>query len=112
MTFDELHEYIVLLERGGKDVRKQLIDYHGQYAFPFANFIVILFGVPFASVRKKGGIAIQIGAAMVISFVYLLFTEVSQTIGYASDMNVVLSGWMANILFFIGGIITIVKTRT
>jgi len=35
---------------------------------PFANLIVILFGVPFASIRKKGGLAIQMGAAMVISF--------------------------------------------
>ena len=112
MNLDELREYIDIMKQGGKDVRRQMIDYYGQYAFPFANFIVILFGVPFAAVRKKGGIAIQIGAAMVISFLYLLFTKIGQTIGYASDIDPVLSAWMANIFFFIAGIINLLKTRT
>lgn len=112
MTFDELKRNIELLDRGGKDVRRQMIEYHGNYAFPFANFIVILFGVPFASVRKKGGLAIQIAAAMVISLFYLVFTKVGQTLGYAYDINPVISGWMANIIFFALGIFTIFKTKT
>lgn len=112
MNFDELADYINLLERGGKDVRMQRIEYHGQYAFPFANFIVMLFGVPFASIRKKGGIAIQIGAAMIISFFYLIFTKLGQSVGAAFDFDPIISGWLANIVFFIIGLFTLVKTRT
>ncbi len=112
MTFDELREYITLLKTGGKDVRKQMIEYHGNFAFPFANFIVVLFGVPFASVRKKGGLAIQIAAAMIISFLYLVFTKVSQTIGYAAELDAVISGWMANIIFLLFGIFVLFKTKT
>ena len=112
MTFDELRNYINLLEQGGKDVRMQLIDYYGKWAFPFANIIVVLFGVPFASVRRKGGIAIQIGAAMVVSFAYMIFTKVSQTMSFAYGFDPVLSGWIANIIFLIAGIITIFRTKT
>lgn len=112
MNFDELGEYITLMGRGGKDVRRQLTDYYGQYAFPFANIIVVLFGIPFASVRKKGGIAIQIGAAMIISFFYLIFTKVGQTIGYSSNFDPMLSGWFANIIFLLIGLIVIFRTRT
>lgn len=112
MTFDELREYIYMLKRGGKDVRRQMIEYYGEYAFPFANIIVVLFGVPFASVRRKGGIAIQIGAAMVISFTYLVFTKIGQTIGYASDIDPILAGWSANIIFFIFGLIVMLRTKT
>ncbi len=112
MNFDELREYIDILKAGGKDVRMQMIEYYGDYAFPFANFIVILFGVPFASVRKKGGIAIQIAAAMVVTFVYLVFSKVSQTIGYASNIDPILSGWMANIFFLIFGIFILIRTKT
>ena len=112
MNFDELWNYITILKRGGKDVRKQVIEYYGNYAFPFANLIVILFGVPFASIRKKGGLAIQMGAAMVISFLYLVFTKVGQTIGYSSDINPILAGWMANIIFFVFALINLVRTRT
>ncbi len=96
MTLDEFREHIVTLKSGGKDVRKQMIQYYGEYAFPFSNVIVVLFGVPFASVRKKGGIAVQIGAAMVISFTYLIFIQFSQTIGYIIDVEPWISAWFAN----------------
>jgi lipopolysaccharide export system permease protein len=112
MNFDELWNYISILRRGGKDVRKQVIEYYGNYAFPFANLIVILFGVPFASVRKKGGLAIQMGAAMIISFLYLVFTKVSQTIGYSSDLNPIFAGWMANLIFFVFALFNLLRTRT
>jgi lipopolysaccharide export system permease protein len=112
MNYSELWDYITILKRGGKDVRKQLIEYYGNYAFPFANLIVILFGVPFASVRKKGGIAIQIGAAMIISFTYLVFSKISQTLGYSSNLDPILTGWLANIIFLFLGIFTIARTKT
>lgn len=112
MNFDEMKEHIQLMKQGGKNVRRQMIEYYGNYAFPFANFIVVLFGVPFASIKKKNGIAIQIGAAMGVSFVYLVFTKVSQTIGYNYDINPIISGWMANILFLFAGIFNLIKTKT
>lgn len=112
MNFDELKDYIDLLKLGGKDVKLLLIDYYGKWAFPFANIIVILFGVPFASIKRRGGIAIQIGAAMIVSFTYMIFTKVSQTISYAYNIEPIISGWIANFIFLIIGIITIYKTRT
>lgn len=112
MNLDELRNYIAMLKNGGKDVRKQMIEYYGEYAFPFANLIVILFGVPFASVRKKGGIAVQIGAAMVISFAYLIFIKFSQTIGYSMDIEPWISAWFSNLFFLVIGLFTIFKTKT
>lgn len=112
MNFDELKRYIDMMESGGKEVGRKRIEYYGNYAFPFANFIVILFGVPFASVKKKGGIAIQIGAAMIISFTYLVFSKISQSIGYSASLDPILSGWMANILFAILGLVVLFKTKT
>ncbi|MBE2189565.1 MAG: LptF/LptG family permease [Desulfobulbaceae bacterium] len=112
MNFDELAEFIEILQSGGRNVRELQIDYHGQFAFPFANFIVILFGVPFASVRRKGGIAIQIGAALVISFFYIIFLKVSQPLAQTMDIQPIVAGWMANMIFFVAGIIVIFKTKT
>lgn len=112
MTLDERKEFIALQLKGGKDVRMEKIEYNAEYAFPFSNLIVILFGVPFASVRKKGGIAIQIAAAMIISFVYLIFTKFSQTIGYAADWDPIFAGWFPNLLFLIVGLFTIMRTKT
>jgi len=112
MTFDELKEYILLLSAGGKDVRKMEIEFHAAQALPLANFIVILFAVSFASVKKRGGLAVQIAAAMVIAFSYLIFFEISKPIGLAMNLSPIIVGWSANIIFFICGIISIFNTRT
>jgi lipopolysaccharide export system permease protein len=112
MNFDELRDYIDVLETGGKNVTKQMIEYYGNYAFPFANLIVVLFGVPFASVRKKSGIAMQITAAMVVSFFYLVFTKISQTLGYSMNLEPEIAGWSANIIFILIGIFVMLKTKT
>jgi len=112
MNFDELADYIESMELGGKDVRRMRIDYFGEYAFPFANFIIILFGVPFASVKRKGGMAVQIAASLVVSFTYLIFTAIGKTIAYSSPMPEQLVGWLANIIFFIFGIIVLLRTKT
>lgn len=112
MTLDEVKEYIAVLKSGGKDVQRHLTDYYGEYAFPFANLIVILFGVPFASVKKKGGMAVQIAAAMVVSFSYLIFTKISKAIGYSTDYDPIYIAWVANTIFLFIGIIIILRTRT
>ncbi len=112
MNFDEKKEHIKVLEMGGKDTSKSLIDYYAGFAFPFSNFIVMLFGIPFASVKKKGGIAIQIGAAMVIAFAYLIFTEISKTIGSSLNIDPMITGWSANAIFLIAGLIVLFKTKT
>ncbi len=110
MNFDELKEYLVLLEKGGRDVRKQMIKYYGGYAFPFANLIVVFFAVPFASLKLKSGIALQIAGAMVFSFLYLFFTEIGQIIVYTTPLHPAFGGWLANIIYLIFGIIVIIKT--
>lgn len=112
MTFDELWEYIELLRVGGKDVTLQLINYHSERAFPFANMIIILFGVPFASIKRKGGMAVQIAAALIVSFVYLIFTQVGKQVGFAIGLDPLLTGWLANGVFIFISIIVILKTRT
>lgn len=111
MNFDELHRYIGLLETGGKNIRSLLIDYYGQWAFPFANLIVVLFAVPFASVRKKGGLAVEMAAAMVIAFIYLVFTKVGQTLGAEFEIDAALVGWLPNIIFFIAALFVIIRTK-
>ncbi len=112
MNLDEYRDYINMLENGGKDVRMKRIDYYGQYAFPFANLIVVLFGVPFASIRKKSGVAVEIATAMVVAFSYLVFTKISQSIGFEFDLSPVTVGWAANGLFLIIAAANLWRTKT
>lgn len=114
LTFPELREQIDISERGGKDVRKQRIEYYGQYALPFANLIVVLFGVlPLATGgRRKAGLALEITAAMTIAFFYMACVRIAQTLTYASPIPPIVGAWLANALFLIAGLFLVLRMRT
>ncbi len=112
MNLTEFKDYIETLQISGKDVRKELTDYYGQWAYPFASVIVILFAFPFATVKKKGGTAVQVAAALVVTFAYLIFTKVGQIIGYNSNFNPIIAGWFANIVFLVFGFIVLFRTKS
>lgn len=112
MTFTELKNYIELSARGGKDVRKSLVEYFGEFALPFANVIVVLFGMPFSSGKRKGGLALEITIAIIVSFLYLACTRIGQVLGIAADFDPMISAWLANIVFAFVGIGMIFRIRT
>lgn len=112
LTFDELREYLRLSEQGGKNIDKQLVNYYGEYALPFANIIVILFGAPFSSNKRKKGLALEITSAMLVTFVYLAFLKVGQALGLEAEFPPVLSAWLANGVFLCVGCLNLVRMRS
>ncbi len=111
MDYYTLEEFIKNQQRAGQDVSRWLVDFHSKISFPFATVIVVLFGVPFASVKRRGGVGVQLGISLLICFVYLIFMKVSQVFGYNGDVNPLLTAWAANIVFFVAAVILIARVR-
>lgn len=104
MDYNDLRQFISDQQRAGQDVSRWLVDFYGKTAFPFANFIVVLFGVPFSSVKRRSGLGVEFGIAIGICFLYMIFLKVSQAFGYNGDLDPLLTAWLANIIFFIAGL--------
>lgn len=111
MTFTELRGHIETLRKGGKRTRVLEIDLAGQWAFPFVNMIVILLTAPFASVRRRGGVAVNITLAMVVSISYIAFAKIFQAVGANTGMSVWLVGWSSNIIFGLIGMGVLYRFR-
>jgi lipopolysaccharide export system permease protein len=109
MNYTDLKEFINNQQRAGQDVSRWLVDFYGKIAFPFASVIVVLFGVPFSSIKRRSGLGVEFGIAIGISFLYMIFQQVSQAFGYNGDMNPLLTAWLANILFFAAGVVVLVR---
>jgi lipopolysaccharide export system permease protein len=112
MTFTELAEYLEMLKRGGKQTRVAEIDLAGQWAFPFVNVIVVLITVPFASVRRRGGMAANITAALIIAVSYIAFTKISQAVGANSDISPLVVAWSANVVFSVISVIIFARYQS
>jgi lipopolysaccharide export system permease protein len=111
MDFGELWEFIESQRRAGQDVSRWLVDYHSKIAFPFASLIVVLFGVPFSSNKRRSGVAIEFGISIAATFIYLGFMKTSQVFGYNGDLNPFLTAWLANILFLSAGIVNLARVQ-
>lgn len=109
LLLSDLNEFIISMEDSGQDVSKAKVDYYSKISFPFANLIIILFGISLTATNRKSGAAIQFGISILVTFIYLGFIKISQTFGYSGEMNPVLTAWLANIFFFVLAIINLLR---
>ncbi|MBI4548848.1 MAG: LptF/LptG family permease [Ignavibacteriae bacterium] len=109
MSYTDLKRFIHNQQRAGHEVARWLVDYYGKIAFPFASVIVVLFGVPFASVKRRSGPGVAFGIAIAICFMYMIFLHISQAFGYNGDLHPLLTAWLANIIFFVAGLYALVQ---
>jgi lipopolysaccharide export system permease protein len=102
MTFKELNNYIDLLKLQGSDeLNLYLIEKHRRYSNSFAVFILTLIGVSLSSQKIRGGIGMQIGIGLALSFSYILFMQFSSQFSLKGDLDPMVALWIPNILYAI-----------
>jgi lipopolysaccharide export system permease protein len=100
MTSRELDDYINLLQLQGSDELKLfLIEKHRRFSSPFAVFILTLIGVTLASRKVRGGIGMNIGIGLMLSFSYILFLQFSSQFSLKGNLSPMLAMWIPNILY-------------
>lgn len=111
MQLAEFRDYIDRQRKAGSDIARLSVDYYGKIAFPFSSLIVIFFGVPFASVKRRSGLSVQFGVSLLICFVYLVFQKLIQVFGYNGDISPLVAAWLPNVLFLLTGAIVVARVR-
>jgi lipopolysaccharide export system permease protein len=100
MTYNELNNYINLLRLQGSDELKlYLIEKHRRFSIPFAIFILTLIGVSLSSQKVRGGIGMQIGIGLALSFSYILFMQFASQFSLKGNLDPMLALWIPNILY-------------
>ncbi|MFC2103235.1 LptF/LptG family permease [Bacteroidota bacterium] len=111
MNLQELEELIFTQKRTGNDPSSTLVEYHSRYAFAFTSLIVVLFGLPISANKRKGGIAVQVGISILVTFVYMVFMKVSQAFGKNGALDPIITAWSANVFFLVAAVVSVIKFR-
>ncbi|MBN1638724.1 MAG: LptF/LptG family permease [Ignavibacteriales bacterium] len=111
MTLSELSDYADEQLFAGNDPTRILIEYNSKISFAFASVIILLFALPISANRRKGGMAIQFGISVMIAFIYLAVSKMSESFGKNGVLDPMLTAWLPNIIFFIGGVINILRAE-
>lgn len=80
MTTPQLTRYIERQKsRGVANIKAFEIEKEKRYASTFAAFILTLIGMSLSSKKVKGGMGINIGIGLVLSFSYILFSTITSS---------------------------------
>lgn len=112
MNYAELGRFIDALQRSGGNARELVVQRLMKISFPFAAFIIILFGAPLANSTRRGGTPFAVGVALLTTVVFLLVTRISQALGAAGVVPPLVAAWTPNGIFFTAGVILMAKVRT
>lgn len=105
MNLKELHEFIELQKLQGSDnLDFFLVEWYSRFANPFSTFILTILGLTLSSRRSKGGIGMQIGSGLFLSFTYIFFMQFSEQFAIGGSLNTILAVWIPNIIYSVIGI--------
>ncbi len=108
MTNAELRKFIQRKARYGSETEREEVRLHLRLAFPFANFVIVLFGIPLSSGTRSSGKAIQFGLCLFISFVFYGCIQLGRAMGWNGLLPPFWSAWGANLIFLgIGGVLLV-----
>ena len=100
LTTPELKAYIDRQKkRGIGNIQQFEIEYYRRYATAFAAFILTIIGVSLSSRKIKGGMGMNIGLGLLLSFSYILFMQISSTFAVSGLVSPMIALWIPNLIY-------------
>lgn len=102
MTSSELREYIDKQKsRGVANIQNFEIEYERRYAMTAAAFILTIIGLSLSSRKVRGGMGLNIGIGLLLSFTYILFMTVTSTFAVSGYTSARVAMWIPNMVYSI-----------
>jgi len=99
MALDELYAYIQLERERGSDFLHQLnLERAERYAYPVAAVILTLMGYALSTQKRRGGIALQIGFGLVLTFGFVLLINVAK-VAIGDYLPAWVAVWLPNVIY-------------
>lgn len=106
LTSPELKKFInEQKQRGVGNIQMFEIEYERRYAMTAAAFILTLIGLSLSSRKVRGGMGLNIGIGLLLSFSYILFMMVTQTFAVSGYTSPRVAMWIPNALYTLIAII-------
>ncbi len=101
-SFDifELSEFIEKEKmKGTENLDFYITEKYRRYASPFSTFILTVIGVCVSSKKSRGGVGLNLGIGIFLSFIYLFVIQFFNTYGATGLMPPMLAVWIPNFIF-------------
>jgi lipopolysaccharide export system permease protein len=110
-NFFDLLDRIKQKEIVGEPTQKDWVELYLKITFPFANFILVLIGVPLAANPRRSGPSVGFGVSIIISFIFFVLIRTGQSLGNNGKIPPLLAASIGDIFFLLVGGALFFKAR-
>lgn len=100
MTIGELNHFIEKeRSRGNGNINTYLVVFYKKFSLPVSAFILTIIAVAVSSMKRRGGMGINLAIGIVIAFVFIFFDKVFGTLAEKSSIPPFIAVWLPNLVF-------------
>lgn len=100
MTTPQLRDYIDRQKaRGVANIQNFEIEYERRFAMTAAAFILTIIGLSLSSRKVRGGMGMNIGIGLLLSFSYILFMTVTSSFAVSGLTSAAVAMWIPNVIY-------------
>lgn len=112
LNISGLLKLIRSLRNAGLDSKRETVELHIRFSFPFANLIVLLFALGLSAQMRGKGRAYAFGLAIFMAFFYWGILQATRSMAGVGRLNPIFSAWFPNFVFLSLAIGTFLKLKT
>jgi lipopolysaccharide export system permease protein len=100
MSLGQLNDFIDKeRERGSGNINAYLVVLYKKYSIPVSAFILTIIAVAVSSMKRRGGMGVNLAMGIGLAFTFIFFDKVFGTMAEKSSIPPLLAVWFPNITF-------------
>ncbi|WP_103864306.1 LptF/LptG family permease [Aquimarina sp. I32.4] len=100
LNYTELSKFIKKeSKRGSSDINRYKVVAYKRWSIPVSAFILTVIGVAVSSMKRRGGMGVNLAVGISLAFVFIFFDKVLGTLANQSDFPPIIAVWFPNISF-------------
>jgi lipopolysaccharide export system permease protein len=86
-------------KRGSSNINTYLVVKYRKYSIPVSAFILTIIAVAVSSMKRRGGMGINLAIGIAIAFVYVFLDKIFGTLASKSSFSPLIAVWLPNLIF-------------
>ena len=100
LTTPKLREFIAKEKaRGSSSINRYEVTLYKRFSLPVSAYILTIIAVAVSSMKRRGGMGINLALGISLAFIFIFFDKVFGTISEQSDFSPLVAVWLPNVLF-------------
>ncbi|WP_025741479.1 LptF/LptG family permease [Aquimarina pacifica] len=100
LNYNELSAFIEKeSRRGSSDINRYKVVAYKRWSLPISAFILTVIGVAVSSMKRRGGMGVNLAVGISLAFIFIFLDKVLGTLARQSDFSPLVAVWFPNVSF-------------